>query len=173
MQLRGRRIEGYQRGRLAPPFFSVGVTLTELVLIMILVSVLSLFILPRLFDLTDFGAHGYFDSLDAALGYARKEAIASECPVLVTLGSGGYDLEQAGGCTSGSYTTPVVNAATGQPYASNAPSGVSQSTSPVSSSILFDAKGSTPVTETVTISGGGFSGTLTVNGGTGFVSHTP
>ncbi|MHB1543809.1 MAG: pilus assembly FimT family protein [Gammaproteobacteria bacterium] len=173
MHLNGNRTEGWARGRSSPPFLSSGVTLTELVLIMILVAVLSLFILPRLFDLTDFGAHGYFDSLDAALGYARKDAIATECPVQVSFASGGYALAQASQCTSGSYSLPVVNAATGRPYATTLPSGVAQSINPAVSSLVFDATGSAPATETVTVSGGGFSGTLTVNGGTGFVSHSP
>ncbi len=162
-----------KRGGQGSPFPPRGVTLIELVLVMVLVAILSLFILPRLFDLTDFDAHGYFDSLDAALGYARKEAIASECPVQVTLASGGYSLDQAGQCTTGSYTVPVVNAATGQPYVTTLPSGVAQSTNPATPSILLDASGSTSTTETVTISGGGFSGTLTVHGGTGLVSHSP
>ncbi|EQD49619.1 general secretion pathway protein H [mine drainage metagenome] len=153
MSLNGNRAKGLGRGRSSPPFLSSGVTLTELVLIMILVAILSLFILPRLFDLTDFGAHGYFDSLDAALGYARKEAITSECPVQVSLASGGYALAQASQCTNGSYSIPVVNAATGHPYATTLPSGVAQSTNPATSSIVFDATGSTPATETVTVSG--------------------
>ena len=173
MHLNGNRLEGLGRGRRSPPFRSSGVTLTELVLILVLVAVLSLFILPRLFDLTDFGAHGYFVSLDAALGYARKEAIATECPVAVSLASGGYALDQASQCTSGSFSIAVVNAATGQPYISKLPSGVAQSTSPPVSSLVFDATGATPTTETVTVTGGGFSGTLTVNGGTGFVGHSP
>lgn len=174
MFLDGNVIQGVERGRTVPPFhLERGVTLTELVLIMILVSILSLFILPRLFDLTDFGAHGYFDSLDAALGYARKEAIASECPVELSLSTSGYSLDQATGCTSGGYTVPVVNAASGQPYQQSVPSGVTQSTSPQVANLVFDATGAVPETVAITVDGGGFSGTITVYGGTGFVSHTP
>ncbi len=145
----------------------------ELVLVLLLVSILSLFILPRLFDLTVFDAHGYFDSLDAALGFARREAIASECPVSVSLSGTGYALDQAPACTTGSFSQPVVNPASGQAYTGILPSGISQSTSPLTQEILFNSSGMSAAQETVTITGGGFSGILTIESGTGLVTHSP
>ncbi len=142
-------------------------------MVLLLVSILSFFILPRLFDLTVFDAHGYFDSLDAALGFARREAIASECPVAVALSSTGYALNQSPTCTSGSFNQPVINPAVGQAYAETLPSGISQSTSPQTQEILFNSSGMSAVQETVAITGGGFSGTLTIESGTGLVTHSP
>ncbi len=148
-----------------------GVTLIELVLVILLIGILSVVVLPRLFDLGAFTAHGTFDTVEAALRYARKEAYASECPVTVTLSRGALTLTQNQKCTSGR-KIPVPAPSGGAAYSVSIPSGttvVFQPTGP----IVFDALGGVGTAVTVDVTGGGFSGTLTVNAPSGFVSGSP
>ncbi len=145
-----------------------GVTLVELVLVMLLIGILSVFVLPRLFDLGSFSAHGVFDGTEAALRYARKEAYTSGCPVTVALAGGTLTLTQQAKCTSGG-TIPVLAPSGSGPYTVIPPSGTSLVFQPAGP-VVFDALGGVGSPVTVDVSGGGFAGTLTVHAPSGFVS---
>lgn len=90
-----------------------GFTLVELVLVITLVGILAVVAAPRFFGNATFDARGYRDELGAALRYAQKVAMATGCPVRVTVDASGYALGQqsalAGHCDpgDGSFATPV------------------------------------------------------------------
>ena len=60
---------------------SPGFTLIELIMVIVLVGVLSVFIAPKLFNSDDFNARGFHDQTLAFLRYAQKTAIAQRRPV--------------------------------------------------------------------------------------------
>ena len=62
-----------------------GFTLVELVVTLIIVGVLSITVIPRMFDRTPFEARGFADEMEAVLRYAQKVAIAQRRLVCVTL----------------------------------------------------------------------------------------
>jgi len=148
-----------------------GVTLVELVLVILLVGILAVFVLPRLFDLGAFSARGAYETTEAALRYARKEAYASECPVTVSLTKGVLTLTQQARCTSGR-SIPVLSPSGNGPYTLVPPSGTSLTFAPAGP-IVFDALGGVSAQSTVEVSGGGFTGTVTVHAPSGFVSGSP
>lgn len=88
-----------------------GFTLVELVTVMILIGILSVFVMPRFFDNT-FSERGFHDAVKAAVQHARRTAVASRRFVCVTVtpgeGAAGWvsvDLDQA---WPEALTTPVA-----------------------------------------------------------------
>ena len=62
-----------------------GFTLVELIMVMVLVGILSVYALPRLFDADLFESRGAADQVQAALRYAQKVAVAQRRTVSVNL----------------------------------------------------------------------------------------
>jgi MSHA pilin protein MshC len=71
-----------------------GASLVELVTVMLLLGIIAAIAAPRFFTASDFDSRGYFDSLQAAVRYAQKLAMASDCDVRVRVNASGYALEQ-------------------------------------------------------------------------------
>lgn len=71
---------------------SPGFTLIELIMVIVLVGVLSVFIAPKLFNSDDFNARGFHDQTLAFLRYAQKTAIAQRRPVCVVFSPNGLAL---------------------------------------------------------------------------------
>lgn len=72
-----------------------GFTLVELVTILVLIGILAAFAAPRL-DLETFRQQAFRDELTNALRRARKVALASGCPVQVSVDGNGYSLDYTG-----------------------------------------------------------------------------
>jgi MSHA pilin protein MshC len=72
-----------------------GFTLIELIMVIILLGVLSVFAAPRLFNSQDFYAKGFHDETMAYLRYAQKTAIAQRRTVCVTFGANSLTLAAA------------------------------------------------------------------------------
>lgn len=64
---------------------SIGFTLIELVMVMVILSILSVTVAPKFFDNSIFQARGFADQVLAALRYAQKTAIAQHRLVCVDL----------------------------------------------------------------------------------------
>ncbi|NNF16323.1 MAG: prepilin-type N-terminal cleavage/methylation domain-containing protein [Gammaproteobacteria bacterium] len=147
-----------------------GFTLVELVLVITLVGILAVVAAPRFFNNSTFDERGYRDEIGAALRYAQKVAVATGCPVRVTLNASGYALGQqtalAGHCDPGdaSYATPV-RLADGEVMAGSPPAGV---TVTPSLDFVFGATGGTTLGGDQTVNVG--SRALLVNATSGLVT---
>lgn len=146
-----------------------GLTIVELVLVIVIIAVLGALAGPRFFDRSAFDERAYAEELASALRYAQKVAVGSGCRVRVTVTGGGYALAQqapqGGHCDPADSTFPVaVTLAGGQPAAGTAPSGV---TVAPTGAVVFDALGRTNLAADVTASVGAF--TLTVEADSGLV----
>jgi MSHA pilin protein MshC len=64
-----------------------GFTLTELVVVIVLVGILAVAALPRMFDSAGFQSHGAAEQVKAALRYGQKVAIAQRGAVSVVISS--------------------------------------------------------------------------------------
>ena len=69
-----------------------GFTLLELIVVMVLLGVLSVFVLPAL-QTDDFAARGFRDETTALLRYAQKTAVAQRRMVCVSVQSTGLRLQ--------------------------------------------------------------------------------
>jgi MSHA pilin protein MshC len=148
-----------------------GFTLFELLIVIVLLSILSVFALGSLFDQDEFAARGFFDDTVNAVRFAQKLAISTGCEVQVAISAAGYQLSQKGplggppDCITGGFI-PVKNPANRGKNYSNLSSGFSLS--PVTS-ITFDARG-IPLSgsdATITLSGTSYS--FEIDGQTGLV----
>jgi MSHA pilin protein MshC len=92
-----------------------------------------------------------FEESIGAVRYAQKLALASGCLTQVSLGSGGYQVRQAAGCTGGAYTLAVIGADGQSPYANTLPGGVT--VNPTSFPVVFDSLGRPSSAASATIGG--------------------
>lgn len=144
-----------------------GVTIIELILVIIILGVLGALAGPRFFDNQAFGERAYAEELASALRYAQKVAVGSGCPVRVQISANSYSLAQqaaqAGHCNPADASFPVtVSLSSGQPAAGTAPAGV---TSAPAGSIIFDAAGRTSLIADATVSVGMHSLTVQAESG--------
>lgn len=125
------------------PARQAGVTIVELLLVIVIVAVLGALAGPRFFNDRSFDERAWAEELASALRYAQKVAVGSGCRVRVTLTATAYGLTQqapqAGHCDPLDATFPVgVLLPTGQLAAGNAPAGVSVAPA---GTIVFDPLG--------------------------------
>jgi len=146
-----------------------GFSIIELVVVVLLLGILSVFALGRLFDQNEFAAKGFFDDTVTAVRFAQKLAVSSGCDVQVSITASSYQLFQGTTCTSGVFTRAVANPANrGNLYLNNdMPSGFSLTPA----TITFNARGfiDSGANTTVTLSGGSTVFIFLVHGRTGLV----
>lgn len=160
---------GRRRPRVRPRHRQAGLTIVELVLVIVIVGVLGALAGPRFFDRNDFDERAFAEELASAIRYAQKVAVGSGCRVRVTVTANGYSLAQqapqAGHCNPADNSFPVpVMLPSGQPAASTAPAGV---TIAPTGAAVFNPLGGTNLGSNVTVSVG--SVTFTVQGDSGLV----
>lgn len=136
-----------------------GFTLLELIVVMVLLGILSIYAAPRLSNTSDFDAFGFHGETLAYLRYAQKTAIAQRRTVCVAFASSSVTLSIAS--SSGSYDCAAAGDLTG-PRGERAPvtliarSGVTFAATPIS--FNFDGLGQ-PISAAGT---GGAQGTQTI-----------
>ena len=153
-----------------------GFTLIELIMVIVMLGVLSVFVAPRMFNSQDFYAKGFHDETMAYLRYAQKTAIAQRRTVCVTFGANSLSLAAA----SAAGTTDCSAAATSftgprgeSPPSLTAKGSVAYSTTPAA--LHFNGLGQpttsagSVLTVPRTLQVIGISKTVTVEAATGFV----
>ena len=135
-----------------------GFTLVELLTVVVLLGILSVFALGRFFGPDQFAARGFFEDTRNAMQFAQKLAISTGCDVRVTTIATGYQLRQRLTCPTGAFTLPVQNPANrGVDYENfNMPNGYSLSVH----TVIFNARGTLDTgDDTITLT----DGTTTLN----------
>ena len=145
-----------------------GFSLFEFIIVIVLLSILSVFALGGLFDQDEFAARGFFDDTVNALRFAQKLAISTGCEVRVATNVSGYQLLQSSTCTASDFTNPVVNPANrGNNYANlNIPGGFNLSPT---TTVTFNALGIPGGDEIFTLTDGTTSYSFNLSGETGLV----
>lgn len=139
-----------------------GFTLTELVLILVLVGILAAFAAPRL-NIPGFQRQAFGLELLNALRYAQKTAIGSGCHVQATVSAAGdsYSLTYtgAGGSACGAGGTALTHPTLGGAFTGSGEIDAG-------GTVVFDAMGETATGLTITLANGEV---ITVEAGTGYV----
>jgi MSHA pilin protein MshC len=161
-----------------------GFTLTELVLVLLIVALLSVFVASRLSG-TFAGTRAYYDGVTAVVQYGRKAAIAQRRAVFVQVVNPTVTLcyTAASPCgdpvpgppTAGSGGSALDVTFTQLPFSVTAASGVSVSAAPISTfqfsalgQVLTSAGADPGSNLTLTVTGEG-THTLTIERDTGYV----
>ena len=125
-----------------------GFTFIELVVVLVVLSILSAFALPRFFNLSDYRERAAYDEVASALRYAQKLAVGSGCDVQVDFTViNAYALQQhRDDCTNGPFTTIA-----GHPVNSGVISGVNLNSD--QQTIIFDPMGRSTPAAAITVGG--------------------
>jgi len=148
-----------------------GFTLTELILVIVLLGILSAVALPRFFGRSDFDERVFFDDTLNAVRYAQKVAVATGCQTRLVIAGNSYALLREDNCDG---STPsfdnnltVVAPTTGNTDYTGSQSGVVLTASQAETT--FDAIGRIDPTTSIidnTINVG--SRQITIKAATGF-----
>ena len=89
-------------------FNDKGFTLVELVVVITILGIISVFVIPRFFEKGIFDERGFLEQSRASIRYAQKLAIASGCDVRVifTAGDpGSFNIQQWASCNPTNHAT--------------------------------------------------------------------
>lgn len=108
---------------------SIGFSLIELIVVIVLMAILIGVAAPRFFGRGDFEAPAFAQELASAARYAQKLAVVSGCPVNLTVTAASYALyqpqETTPVCTGTlTMTLAVKHPATGNSFSGTAPTGI-------------------------------------------------
>jgi MSHA pilin protein MshC len=147
-----------------------GYTIIELILVIVILGTLGVVAGPRFFGKSVYDERAFMDELAVAMRYGQKVAVASGCPVRVTVTATSYRLAQqaaSGGHCNASDTTFSTDVLL--PSGENA-NGVAPADVLIAPAIefQFDAAGRTTLTGNLTLSVG--SRGLTVQADSGLVT---
>lgn len=146
-----------------------GVTLVELITVILIVGILAAMAVPRFFDLGVFEERGFYNEVASALRYAQKIAVGSGCSVRVSITATSYDLRQQ--AASGNRCNPADSTWTTQVLmpdgsAATATAPGSVTISPVTN-YEIDGLGETNLGADLNVTVGGL--TMTVQSESGYV----
>lgn len=168
-----------------------GMTMVELIVVMVLVGLLGAIGISRFFDRTSFDADAFTEQTRAMLRYAQKVAVARNSEVSVRLngssvalclgaavncGSGSQVRAPAGSNSGNGATRAACGEAAATWYCEGVPQGVAYQLAGASAYFFFDALGRPHTADgplgqalTLTISGDGITRSVRVEPETGYV----
>jgi MSHA pilin protein MshC len=158
---------------------SAGFSLIELITVIVLLGILSVFALGRLLSPDQFAVKGFFNDTVNAARFAQKLAVGTGCDVQVKMTMSGYQLLRSSACAANNFDTLVDNPANRSKRYENLSSGFKVSMVPSTdplTSMIFNALGvldsGSNVTYTVSdgITGSSNNFSFTVFGQTGLVN---
>jgi len=127
----------------------LGFTIIELVMVIVLLGTLSATAMPKFFSKNSYAERALFDDALHAASYAQKLAIATGCPVQLSIASNTYRLNRSTNCSSTIYTLDVPHPSSGTSDFSGSESGINLSSS--ASPILFYALGNASTDATINV----------------------
>jgi MSHA pilin protein MshC len=86
---------------------SAGFSLIELITVIVLLGILSVFALGRLLSPDQFAVKGFFNDTLNAVRFAQKLAVSTGCDVQVEMKASGYQLRRSSTCVANDYDDPV------------------------------------------------------------------
>jgi MSHA pilin protein MshC len=117
-----------------------GFTLVELVTTLVILGILTAVVAPRLFESpSSFSERGYSDEVASALRYSQRIAIASRCPVRITINAANYAAMQQVTCNPAGAWTVALRRPDGRTLTGTPPPDVVLV--PATTTITFDAEG--------------------------------
>lgn len=122
------------------PVRQLGVTLVELVVVLVIIGVVAGVGGARFFSAPGFAARGFADETLASLRHAHKLALASGCDVRLQMSASELVLSRWSSCQPASHggnTTVFARPAGGGDYRSEIPAGISAT----AFDLYFDAEG--------------------------------
>ena len=150
-----------------------GFTMIELIMVVLIVSALAVFVLPKLVDVSLFRLASYADRIQNATAFANRLALAQRRPVAVTFVTTGVSIAYGSG---GAISLPVVDPSSGLAMSLNCPSSNSPCIAAGSTGVVtFNANNSgtsqTPssLPFVVTVTGTGFTQNFTIEPVSGLV----
>jgi MSHA pilin protein MshC len=141
-----------------------GFTLTELLVVIVLVAILGAVVIPRLGS-SPFDTLAFVEETQAILRYAQRSALAMQRTVCVAFGANSVTLSYASAYGSSTCDTSLAGP-TGSPAAYQVTGRGTSSFSPVPANFSFDRLGQPSAGQGITIAGGR---TIRVEPGTGYV----
>ena len=108
----------------------LGFTLIELIMVIIMLGILSVFAAPRIFSTGEFYARGFHDETLAFLRYAQKSAIAQRRTVCVAFNSTSASLRIASSAATASCDTALRGPRGDSPGTISAKAGTAYSATP-------------------------------------------
>lgn len=115
-----------------------GFTLIELVVVLVLVGILSVFALPKIMDRASMDARSYANRLQSIVMHANRQAIAQRKPIRVTFAPAGASMAYVSG---GAISVPVLDPSTGAPYSLACPSSLGNCLT-TTGNVVFNANNS-------------------------------
>ena len=85
-----------------------GFTLTELIMVLVLISIVATIALPRFFGRASFDERALFDDTLNAVRYSQKLAVATGCKIRVTFDNSRYQVLHENSCGSDSFTNQLA-----------------------------------------------------------------
>lgn len=112
-----------------------GISLIELIIVIVLVSILSVYAIPKL-NIDNFRETGFSQQAKATIRYAQKLALVTGCDVSVSITAAGCNLSwSGGGCPAATISRP------GSTSTNFCPNSTPASTADLPASFSFDKIG--------------------------------